>query len=135
MENIRRSVFETNSSSTHSLTMCTSDMYEKWKNKEVLFHRYDRTFKTRNEIIAMAKAQREEAINKQKSGKELYWSDRRYIQATTDADLIELLFNEDSEWYTYDRFWEEIDMETFEDIFTTEKGETIIAFGYFGYDG
>ena len=34
---IRRGVFETNSSSTHSLTMCSEEEFEQWKKGEVLF--------------------------------------------------------------------------------------------------
>lgn len=40
MRIIRRNTFETNSSSTHSLTMCTQDEYEKWKNGELVFDRW-----------------------------------------------------------------------------------------------
>lgn len=32
---IRRYVFETNSSSVHSLTMCSGEEFKKWKNGEV----------------------------------------------------------------------------------------------------
>lgn len=31
MQTLRRGVFETNSSSTHSITMCLESEYEKWK--------------------------------------------------------------------------------------------------------
>lgn len=41
MRIIRRNTFETNSSSTHSLTMCTQDEYEKWKNGELVFDRWE----------------------------------------------------------------------------------------------
>lgn len=34
---IRRSIFETNSSSTHSITMTTEDLYKKWINGEAYF--------------------------------------------------------------------------------------------------
>ena len=34
---IRRGVYETNSSSTHSLTMCSDEEFEQWKNGELLF--------------------------------------------------------------------------------------------------
>ena len=37
---IRRNVFETNSSSVHSMTMCSDDEYKKWENGELLFHRW-----------------------------------------------------------------------------------------------
>jgi hypothetical protein len=34
---IRNGVFETNSSSTHSLVICTKAQYEKWKNGELVY--------------------------------------------------------------------------------------------------
>lgn len=37
---IRREVFETNSSSVHSLTMCTKSDYDKWKNDELVWSRW-----------------------------------------------------------------------------------------------
>ena len=37
---IRRGVFETNSSSTHSLTMCSEEEFEAWKRGEVLFKKW-----------------------------------------------------------------------------------------------
>ena len=36
----RRGMFETNSSSVHSITMCSDDEYTKWKNGEAYFDRY-----------------------------------------------------------------------------------------------
>lgn len=38
---IRRGVFETNSSSTHSLTWCTKTDYEKWENGEYTYDWYN----------------------------------------------------------------------------------------------
>lgn len=35
--NIRNNVFETNSSSVHTLCICTEDEYEKFKNGELLY--------------------------------------------------------------------------------------------------
>ena len=37
---IRRGVYETNSSSTHSLTMCSEEEFEQWKNGELLFYKW-----------------------------------------------------------------------------------------------
>lgn len=37
MKQTRMTVFETNSSSTHSLTMCTEADYEKWKKGELIY--------------------------------------------------------------------------------------------------
>lgn len=44
--NIRRSVFETNSSSTHSLSITSKEKFEKWENKELVFNIYDDKFVT-----------------------------------------------------------------------------------------
>lgn len=41
---IRRGVFETNSSSVHSLTICSKEEYDKWKKGELLFDKYNETF-------------------------------------------------------------------------------------------
>lgn len=44
MEQIRRGLFETNSSSVHSLTFCTDDEYSKWKNGELLYNKWKKKF-------------------------------------------------------------------------------------------
>lgn len=41
---IRRNVFETNSSSTHSITMCSEEEYNKWKNGELLLDYWSDSF-------------------------------------------------------------------------------------------
>lgn len=38
---VRRGVFETNSSSVHSITMCTKSEYDKWKNGELVWNRWE----------------------------------------------------------------------------------------------
>lgn len=141
MQSIRRGVFETNSSSTHSLTMCSESEYDKWKNGELLYHRWNNEFKTKEQILEDAKKRREECLEKQKNGEKLYYWDEKYAEAKTDEDLLKIeLGDEDDEdfdenWYTHDKFWDELEYETFTETYTTEKGEKIIAFGYFGYDG
>lgn len=40
MKQIRKNVFETNSSSTYSLTMCSEEEYEKWKREELIYDRW-----------------------------------------------------------------------------------------------
>ena len=94
---IRRGVFETNSSSCHSLTMCTHSDYDRWKNGELI---YD------------------------------YWDDKLISIDELDDDY------EEGRYYTYDRFndYECFDFETYEHDFTTESGDTVVAFGYYGHD-
>ena len=48
---IRHGVFETNSSSTHSICICTKNDYEKWKKGELLYSRWsDELVPTRERI-------------------------------------------------------------------------------------
>lgn len=37
MRQIRLGIFETNSSSTHSIVICTDEEFEKWKNGELVY--------------------------------------------------------------------------------------------------
>ena len=51
---IRIGVFETNSSSTHSLTMCSGDDYKKWEKGEILLNEnwnIKKQFVTKEEAI------------------------------------------------------------------------------------
>lgn len=42
MRQIRRNVFETNSSSTHSITMCMKSEFDKWIAGELVWSRWDK---------------------------------------------------------------------------------------------
>lgn len=50
-EVIRRGIFETNSSSVHSLTMCSDDEYSKWRNGEMYYNRWEHKFVNKSEEI------------------------------------------------------------------------------------
>lgn len=119
MIKVRRSVFETNSSSTHSITMCTKDQYQDWKDGNVYWSRWSRKFVTKAEIEEQMETQR-------KSYFESY-------PECTEADFIED-FLQDEGYYTFDQY-DDIDYEGFYTEFITPAGETVVAFGYYGYDG
>ena len=44
MRQIRQNTFETNSSSTHSLVLCTEDEFNDWKSGKTLLNTYMHTF-------------------------------------------------------------------------------------------
>lgn len=44
MRQIRRGVFETNSSSVHSITMCTEEDFDKWVNGEFYYDDWNEKF-------------------------------------------------------------------------------------------
>lgn len=139
MISVRRNVFETNSSSTHSITMCSENEYDKWKNGELLFDRWNCCFVTKKEIIEKAKIKQKEFFKRKEEGDIIYHYQEKYINAKTDEELYNVEYSEedDDTYYTYDNFWNYIEdeYETFENDYITEKGEKVIAFGYYGYDG
>lgn len=120
---IRHSVFETNSSSTHSLTMMMKSDYDRWNNENLYLYDGRGYAWDFNKPVHMALYTKEEAIKFVKSsrwykdGEEV---DNEYLR---EMDFI----SSDDEGSGY--------LETFYDEFTTPSGETIVAFGEYGYDG
>ena len=127
MKQTRYRVFETNSSSTHSITMCMKDDYDKWANGEVYlneggwcsYSKYkDKQFVTKEEAIDII-------VNN------TYHHDADLT--TMNNDELEEYFR-DNEIYTCDSYGNEY-LENFEAEFTTPNGETVVSFGQYGYDG
>ena len=117
MFKIRKGLFETNSSSTHSLTMCSEEDYDKWKNGELFFNSWEERFYNKENMINV--------IIERSHG------------AETFSDISEERFNETIEdygFYTHDRYWDNEYLEGFSDTYTTKSGETIVAFGKYGYE-
>lgn len=119
MQVVRRGTFETNSSSTHSITMCSEDEYNKWKNGELLYDYWHEEFITKKEYEEKIKKEKEEYFKKYPN--------------ETEEDFEEYI-EDDKQFFNYQDFWDYIDYETFEDSYTTSKGEKVIAFGYYGND-
>ena len=117
---IRRGVFETNSSSVHSLTMCSSEEYKKWKNGEVLYWQDKDEFGTREEIIEKLK------VKKFYSG-ELYYDN---VDWENEDEVNEIFYDENIK--TCDEFFDNEYYETFYDDYTTPSGDKVVAFGYYG---
>lgn len=121
MIQIRNSIFETNSSSVHSLAVCTADEYERWCNGELYFAPYqrDKKFFTHEEA--------EELIREIR---------RKYCSNLIDYPITDEDFIND-ELYLAKHYFEKITryFDTFYESYTTPGGEKIIAFGHFGYDG
>jgi len=90
-KSIRRGVFETNSSSTHSITICTKEEYDKWFDGLLVLDTWESKLKLKE--------------------------DCKY------QDYAE----------TYKKFCEDEYLETFEKSYTTPSGDTIVAFGKYGY--
>ena len=119
---IRRGVFETNSSSVHSITMCSDEQYRKWKSGEILYWKAEDKFGTREEIIEKLKT--------------LTWYNDGlcYDDVNWDnEDEVNNVFS-DEEIKTCEEYFENEWFETFEESYTTSNGEKVVAFGYYGHD-
>lgn len=130
MKQIRRNVFETNSSSVHSITMCLEDIYDKWVNDEVYF--YDSTYKLpegRDQFFTwedMLEFMRNELKVDEEDIKAL-------IEAKENDDSEFTSILHDSDFYTADSYENyNDDCESYAEVFTTPLGERVVAFGYAG---
>ena len=117
LRQIRRGVFETNSSSTHSITMCLKK-YDKWEIGEMYLH---------DDVLVT----KEEAIEELKNNK---WFNQRNPDFNfTDEEAVNEILA-DYEYYTSKQYWDDEYLETFEDTYTTPRGDVVVAFGKYGHD-
>lgn len=120
---IRRGVFETNSSSVHSLTMCSGEEYKKWENGKVLYWSDKNKFGTKEDIIEELKNARY-SWNNELCYPDINWDCENNVSDVFSYEGIKTC-NEffDNEWF-----------ETFEQRYTTSNGDEVVAFGYYGHD-
>lgn len=134
---IRRSVFETNSSSTHSLTMCMKDEFDKWKNGELLFNVESDSF-IPNKRHEFTEEDMEDMKRWYEREYNTSWENRRWNHTEKYVKRIYAQFLDwggyEDEVYSYEEY-SNGNLEYFADKYTTPNGETIVAFGTFGYDG
>ena len=126
MIQIRRNVFETNSSSTHSITMCMKSDYDLWvKNKVWFIDRYEALFLAWDELIEYITKTQHVDIDDIETIKRDYTDG--YIERVEDMLA-------DYDIYSYDSWMDKKhpDLERFTDEFTTPKGEVVKSFGYYG---
>ena len=128
MIQIRNGVFETNSSSTHSLVMCMKNDYDKWVNREVYLNN-EAGWSSYSEYKNKQFVTKEEAINNITNNK--YPPDINLF--TMNNDELEEYFK-DNEIYTFDNYDNDY-LESFTEEFTTPNGDTVVSFGQYGYDG
>ena len=132
---IRRGVFETNSSSTHSLTMCSEEEFEAWKRGEVLFQEWgSENFVSANKLSDYDKKKASEDYDDNKDDFQKDWKDlsdevkqKYYTKYAKEHDII------DEDAKTYEQYMNEGDLETFIQRYTSKNGDKIVAFGEYGY--
>lgn len=122
---IRRGVFETNSSSTHSLTMMMKSDYERWENENLyMFDGWTYGWEF-NKPVKNHLYTRDEVVEFAKNYKYYDIKDEIDVDYEMIRDMGFVSFDDEGSEY----------LESFYNEFTTPSGETIVAFGEYGYDG
>lgn len=122
---IRRNTFETNSSSTHSLTINTAKQWEEFKTTDKYLANWDGELFLVDDLIKNELADQSETID---------LSDREAcIKALTKRDRWD-----DAEYFTYEDWgtyewsdWAEVDVQKFK----TPSGDEMVAVACYGYNG
>lgn len=158
---IRRNVFETNSSNTHSITFCSKDDYDKWEDGELLYSPYIDKY-VKNDEKALDDYYRRMFIKREShvdwenkavtfNGYTEYYKDdydwntaierlctEKNLNSITSEELEE--FKDYLDVYdrllTQDEYFEDYceGYDTYEESYTTKNGDEIVAFGYYGHD-
>ena len=118
----RCGVFETNSSSTHSITMCTKNEFDEWRNGNV--YRNDGWWSDSiSEFKNKAFLTYDEAMQLIKSSK--------WYRPIEDGECVDEYFK-GYEIYDYENWGR--DYESDVTHYTTPSGEDIVAVCYYGYN-
>ena len=139
MYQIRQGVFETNSSSTHSLCICTKKEYEDFKDGKLSFNHYRDRLEDCN-IPSNYMNRAKEYYEKNKTRFMLDWDN------LSPEDQKNYMINEFDGSYkgdgifkdncTFERFKNGFDgLESYARFFTSPSGDEMVAFGVYGYEG
>lgn len=144
MIQIRDNVFETNSSSTHSLTIVSKSEYDAWvESKDILFNADAGELVSREAAI---EAVRE--IDKEYQKNSWYHPIESYMwYDVPDDDSIRMCKNIDDapeeyvdkylayhQFYTYYEYWQYGELEKYSEQYETQSGDEIVVFGMYGMD-
>lgn len=113
---IRRNTFESNSSSVHTITMCSGDEYERWERGELYYEKWDDCFVSKDDI-------KNEAIK-----------NPSYVGSLTDFEEMLAFYKKHHEIVTEEEYFNNCYYETYYETYETNSGETVVAFGYYGED-
>ena len=131
---IRQGVFETNSSSTHSITMCESSSFKKWKDGE-LYINFNKEGDEQFLLTDVAKKWNKDFILNNpdkitwftKENYENYETDELgYVIDYSYADYCYISYNQ---WCTMFNCYD-----IYSNDYETKSGDKITAFGYYGHD-
>lgn len=126
MIQIRQNVFETNSSSTHSMVMCQDSDYKGWSEGKLY---YCQNFPYNEKVKDL-----------EKKDSKFYTEE----EAKKICELAEISWDEEDDWgynerteffMTLDEFFETDSLECEQETFVTKGGEVVHACYKYGYEG
>ena len=120
MIKVRQSVFETNSSSTHTITMCTEDQFTKWQKNEIFWDNDAEELIDETEMLeSIANSCGQCSVDELLEAKEKSYQEYLKILAGYD-------------YYTRSSFIELNTYEHFSKKYTSPSGDIVYAFGWYG---
>ena len=138
MRQIRRGVFETNSSSTHSLTICTEDQYNDWKAGKIFYDRYNEAFCEKFILTDHEKAMAKEDYKEHYGSLVFHKNWNELTEEEKEVWYQKYYISEIKDFYddvvTYHEYFGGGSLETYVQFYTTPKGEKLVAFGKYGYN-
>lgn len=136
---IRRAIFESNSSTTHTLVICSEKEFNDWTNGKTLLNGYRNKFIENRE---MNDEEKEEAVKDYYDRFQRTHKYTKKYEELTSEEKAELYkeaqdngyFEVDEDYKSYKQWNDDEYLETFEYHYTTEHGDKIVAFGKYGND-
>lgn len=124
---IRRNVFETNSSSTHSLIICSKKDIEDWKENRIV---YD-TFREKFVVMEISEEDKKAAEKEYNNASDLFWKDWNELSNKEKHSWYLMYFKKHSSTgyglQTYEEYTASGYSSTKEKTYITEHGEEITA--------
>ena len=144
MEKIRHNIFETNSSSTHVVVICTVDEYKKFVEGELAYNRETEKLEKRKHLNERELREKYFNVNAQKLDNG-YVYDNHYVESLDQlidnnvifpVDKEKLKYYDIDDWVyeSYDDFMSHEGMEYTNQKYTSPSGDDLVVFGYGGYD-
>lgn len=125
---IRRNVFETNSSSTHTLTICSKSDFEKWKRGELLLDEWSDKF------IDVEEVSEKDLESYYNSIKKPYYKNYKDLNDDERKSIKNEYMKREVSGTTYNDWRDDGYLETYSQDYKTENGDEIVAFGKYGYN-
>ena len=124
MKVIRLSVFETNSSSTHSMSILSEEEFSKWQNGELLKLKWEDEFVSKEDNDKIIQALKEKYAKEYKVDVEdIEIEDLEEIDEM--GEKIPMNFEDYDDW---------MDLERDINYYTTKSGEKLVIVCWFGND-